>query len=683
MPKSKLPTNQRQPPKRSSKWTCPVCKVKFAPTNAYKQRHRELMKEAKHLNSFVCPSCANKKRTNTNPQRAPKNAPRLAKSTRGVRATGRLAQRGTLLPTRQRGVRASQYYLATMLNPKATMGSKAVKFKSDAVQTPRVAYNFNSVFTISPNVYPNYEKNFSNEFKIKFLPSPLIVAEVHTKGRLNIGGVPHVEIYNIDGSVSYFIIGSKVEQLGMLDGHKFKPRADWAKYRCIGYSAGSMWVGREIDKAGVVYAARMNEEVPLDKFNPTLKQDAIFGRAFQEQSYAGTHKEPVYDWAHADPNEAALDPDHPDGPSGDKSITFVYNASHVNPDYNRTTNRATVYTYGTPTPSYPDALGFGLIRGFDNQPGNIINDLCLTASRQDAQTFVELHAAINKFSSMYPTSTTVTPAGTEWTHNLNLSINVSSIFFPYSGGPTSNYSIDGIKSSEFFVEFTESEALYINDQVEFMKSMARTISQSKSLMDFITNQINTFGSPAKNSGDLWFGFDVRVVSNVLLNKPLRENHQRGLREYDIYANVQWDDASGMFHDDTWASPVAYFSFPTTPDNSDQYMMQFVHQTNLELIVDDTSPLANFAIAQESNSVDTVVDQSEKRLQRVMQALPPMVTFDNGQLGSTSTTELASRGVIKDIADLLGPLAAAMFPQFAPLIGGAQALAGAFDNLLLS
>jgi len=535
--------------------------------------------------------------------------------------------RGTIISSKN-AINAERFFTLQMLNPKATMGSRVVRMKSDDTQLPTVGYNFNSVFTVSPTIA---EGDIS--FKIMFTPSPLIIAEIFSSQPVTISG--HRSFTNqIENGYQTYVIGSKVGQLGEIDqDFNFSPKSDWSKYRCIGYSAGSQWVGREIDKSGVVYAARMNESVTLDEFDPTSKQDSIFSRAFQEQTFAGLHKEPVYDWMYVDENDAAVD--EPDKQPDDHVIKMKIGLAVRD-----------ILTQEVPTPN-PAVVDF-VESTFNN-----FDQYFKTGPSSDNQGFINETFAI--FDRQWKI-TNATANGVKEYHYPTV-VNTTLRLVPRQPG----------KLQTFHTQYSVNAGLLIvNDN--FYEAITTVLAQ-RLAGDFNAIKLQDYF--------VAIGFDI--TATIKLDNAMVRRRNRSGTIVNMVARSILDDNAGLFVDDTWSNPVAEYRFPNSGKDS-CIMIQFVHVTNYELIVADTSIISNFAIASKSTGRNDIVDFKSAKMQKIMQAIPPMITLDSGMIGQTAQTELASRGIIADIANVLGPLATMVFPEFKPAIGLVQGLANKFDSL---
>jgi hypothetical protein len=639
MPKSNAPNKPKNNKRVAITWKCPKCNRRFTPSRALRKELNNL-KKAK----VKCHQCGG---TSSHPKYKPNqhagpisNAPNHGTNSQSVRQTkkklmagAKAASRGTIIPLNTR-MNAERFFLMQTLNPKATMGSRTIKLKADDTQLPTVGYNFNSVFTVALNGSSGEDMSF----KIKFLPSPVIVAQIYSRLPITVHGHRAFTIPDGEGFLTS-VIGSKIGQLGDIDEQfTFTPKLDWSKYRCIGYSAGSMWVGREIDKSGVVYAARMNEETRLADFDPTAKQDSIYGRAFQEQSFSGMHKEPVYDWTFTDPNQAAVEepnfqPSH---------HTIKYNDSCVAYPLEHGP-----YEVG---PSDPPNL---LPVSTDNDPSRIIQrvfDRVISNGYLDNQLL-----AFNRQWNILAQN------GREYSFNHALTISYT---FTTMVLPNSPESIN-VRTGEITLQPGTSPmrfvpGSFVNDVLFGPLIQALTDN-------FIEGRLHTVS--------------IDLLSSIRLQSRNVQYHKPQPTSRNIISQQLADETDYLFLDDTWAAPVADYRFaPISGDFVADVMMQFVHVTNYELIVSDTSIINNFTTAQASNSKDDVIDSKSIRLQKIMRGMPPMITFDSGCVGQTAQTELASRGIVGDIANLLGPIASTLFPQFAPLIGLGQSLANQFDSL---
>lgn len=626
------------PPKtKPTVYKCPGCFKNFNPskqTKSLAKRVKVLCGECHKKTGKVWALSSLRRPRRRQPTLKPKPASNTEQSSRTtISRAMKSSARGTIIPLKSAN-NAEQFFMLQTLNPKATMGSRTIRMKADDTQIPTVGYNFNSVFTVAPQINDSPD---DISFKIKFLPSPLIIAELHSQTPLKIAGHRSFSVTDELGITTY-VIGSKVGQLGTLDEHlNFQPKLDWSKFRCIGFSSGSQWVGREIDKSGVVYASRMNNEVQLATFDPTAKQDAIFSRAFQEQTFSGMHKEPVYDWTFVDENDG----------------------SAVGPDIQP--NKHTVH------------LKLGL---------SVLPPLQTTIPEPNPSVVEYTQNVFTSFQNYFTSG--YSTMNTEWIEMqfqaFDRQWNITSRL------PDGTYSFTGtlqVDVTAHLVPRTTGKLMTLRPQFNIGAELTfRGGDFHTTLFERIATRLDndfSFTATGIKLQDYYLAVGIEVTSEILVNREEMESRVRSTQILNLFGKTLLDDNNGLFVDNTWASPVAEFRFPRT--GGDQcVMMQFVHVTNLELVVDDTSVLSNFAVSSVPKSRSDFVDLKSAKMQKVMQGIPPMITLDNGVIGQTAITELSSRGIISDIANLLGPIASTIFPSHRPMINGIQSLANKFDSL---
>lgn len=522
-----------------------------------------------------------------------------------------------------------------MLNPKAAAGSRSFKFKSDNVQLPRTAFNFNSAFVVTS---VNSSPSPTYYFKIKFNASPVVIAEIYDpQAGLVVSGAKTFKLDNI-----IYVLGSKTQQLGEVnERYEFSPKIDWKKYRCTGYSGSSSWVGREIDKCGTIYAARMNEEVPIADFDPTLKQDVIFSQAFKDQSFAATHKEPVYDWLYVDPNEAIID----------ETATGKPNTSEI----------AIKIFLGN---SDDAVAGGGTATSWPYLPG------------------VSFNATNNTFQKLWASGNTYNNRNINYVADQLTTENNKWHFIAMT---STSYSMDVAMDWEIEPLFTDDSITpaQASGSFPFTATGSSILDLAKAMFTQLNIAIQDISIPPYNTTQSAPQMCSTRVIFTMKFKP--SGHM--LRTYDrnvkmvrsIPASFAVAELDGLFCDRTFAQPVLEYNLPLA-QVSNSFAFQFIHNTNYELIVDDASVLANYAVAADVDKQSDVVDIQNEKIQHIMQSLPPMITFDGGILSGTATTELASRGAIKDIFSVLGPLASTIFPEITPFLPIGGAIASAVDGI---
>lgn len=498
--------------------------------------------------------------------------------------------------------------------------------KSDNVQLPRLGYKFDSVFTL---VMPNA----SETFKIKFNPAPTIVAEIFSPEPITITGARTVT----DGYYTY-VLGSKIAQLGTInDRNEFEPAEDWTRYRCVGYAAQSMWVGREIDKAGTCYIARQNEAVDkLENFNPTIKQDSIYTQAWKTISVTGQHKVPVYNFQYAESADSVEDTNTVQ----EHEITVTYPMSWDTQGGYTGFKELQIGAVST--------VSFGQLMAF-NAGGT-------TLRTQDAQdTFVKFLTELEAAYDVIQTRT-----------NGSLSIDVATDY---------NFMIEVWSGTSRVKTVSSNGRLDLDSNGTNMTTLAGAI------WDRYVTAVNT-------ANTVWV--DAPPVNTILratgaINFIIRVPHnykrtQANIFTRNVTAAIRADELDGLFTDSSFAEPVMQFNMPSQGLVGNG-AWQFIHTTHYELVVSDDSALGNFAIAEKETPINTVNIVQNAPLQQVMQSLPPAVVFDAGELDSTAKTELSSRGILSNIATILGPVVGSIFPQAAPFIAPVAGLASALDTAL--
>lgn len=639
-------------PRVFKRW-CPTCKCVVSLTA------KGMIAHAKE-NLAVCQKCNSKTVPCRRPPRGPKpqsqaekpvgnSNRRIVHSDRGsrqgsrrtvqkpsrssmVRAMpGALNIRATNPLTRVPANTAVRRFLMSTINPMAALGSAPVKLKCDNMQIPRVAYKFDSVFTIS--LATSGVDDLGPQFKIIFHASPLIIATIWTDRPELLQVLSAKSV--VDGNYIH-VLGSKSGQLGSTDSNFFfTPAEDWVRYRCAGYSGQTCWVGREIDKSGTAYIARMaDDNIALEDFDPTSKQDSIFTQAFKTISVSGQHKKPVYDFLWA---ESADDVDDTNNVH-EREVEVVYTMS-----YDPTGSGQTGFIRRT-QPVTP-------VQTFVQ----LVSDGANTLRPPTSQA--ALVAYLNEIRNAYPTFISVSPAG-QLTIDCTLKYFIEVGLSPLTGGATKP-----VANAELELNTTANtmDALGTNIWTLIMADL----NKPGRWQDLVPPGVLCLPIAALT-------FTIRVPRNY-------RRTQANIYSRNIFSSILTDELDGLFTDSSFSEPVIQFNLPQNALST--YAFQVIHTTNYELVVDDTSVLANYTLSEKETANNCVSMTTNKPLQTIMQSLPPAIIYDAGQLESTARTELASRGILSTIASILGPAAAAMFPEIAPIINPMQNLASALDTSL--
>jgi len=513
--------------------------------------------------------------------------------------------------------------LLSALSPKASQGQKGFRFNIDQSVTPKKSFTYESTFTVKTT-------NQGDDFKVMWFASPIIVAQIFSKFPLEISGARYIaDQPRQGGDYEYFIMGNKIGFIGELDpDFTFIPAKDFKQYRCLLATGTMMWVGKEIDKNGTYWAARITDREELSSFSPLSKVDNVNTGVDGMISVTAQHVNPIFDWDYIDENDDEIEINKP-GATMLEVINIIFS--------NEATNGAFSY----------DGLGVPLTATATSLIASFNTITALSSFAIDTAKFSQ--DLTNKYGAAF-FSLNATTGFLKFSDTLEVICTIRKIITQPNAAGIS-YVPQTISTT-----FDANAANYANLNLVLLTALRNAITAIS------TN--NTYPTSAGISA-LDVLFRVIFKSTDLID-PRNANNTNKVRTQIIPDIIEGVDQIAHMADE--------FLLPVVQVQCDQGRFQISQTTMWELTVEDTSPFTMDTVATNNMDTDMTISKNEmSRFLKVLNAMPPMLEFSGNQLSSYAASELNSRGIFSDVASILGPIASTVFPGASPLIGGLQSI----------
>lgn len=614
---------------------CLTCQKEFKPA-------KKDVAAAKRIQ--YCPECRKahalslQKPSGTKPRKPRKKKPQpppppmFAKAARSAQIASSDSSRQSNLsraakstPVRkQTAVRAGARLLMSQLNPAATQGSRSLAFEVDQVSMPKKSFRYDSTFQVRGEE--------GADFKIMYLNSPLVIAMIYTKHELQISGARSIVVPG-DNDIIYYVFGNKTGFLGELDSrYSFTPKPDWSQYRGLALSGSSVWVGKQLDKNGMYFVARITEAEKLQDFDVLAKADNVACPIDDMISFSGVHEEPTYPFEHIDDNDGnIIDPLRP-AESFEEIVNVVFSSIQGAFAY-------TPFVFGA------GALSATNVRTYLSTifRGNVQNGSTdIDAWKSDIE---------QKYGNIFFRSSKISP-NWEWTEKPKVVFASNSLLV--DGVPNPLFS----KTTAEFEFSTSAAATFFEDL--FIDTLTSAITELLASMEPVVSKIS-----------LRWDFAFRVVltgDNIFKTKSFNSKKVR--------SSIIPDLVTGM---DQLTHLGKNMQLPVVQVQSDSPRLQFTHSTFWELIVEDNSPFTIDIVANKPNSADSINKNEFSKYVNIMKAMPPALEFTDGNLSEFAMSQLQSRGIFSDIAGFLGPIIGTIFPPAMPFIGLGQSLVSTIEG----
>jgi len=521
--------------------------------------------------------------------------------------------------SKRAAVKAVNLLMSMMLNPTIAQ-PRPMKFFIDESSIPKKGMIFTSAFNVRST-------SASTDFKILFLPSPIIIAEIISNVPLQITGTKVISLQNEDNQYVYYVVGSKVGFVGTIDNNFiFTPREDYSQYRILAMSASCDWFGKQLDKNGTYYASRITNREDLSEFDLLSKPDSLISNMDGKVVLTGQQIKPTYEFEYIDDNDDETEQSKPDAKIVEYINLTFSNATRGSGSY-------PAWRSLTKAVNVEDVMAFivGVLLIGDNRPA--LNSLGAELQRKygDALFHTEVDATGKAFVVF----------------NQNISFLLSVNYYMNNGEK-----VAGWNSLQLETDVQPSQG---TQNIDFAQSLVTNMGIGVRAM--WTN----FSAPPAFAKEAVLSFNIRAVlrgTDILIRRPYQMAK--------ISTNIIPDIVEGH---DQLTHMGSNIRSPVLQVQSEMPFLQFQHVVVEEMVIEDDSVLTLDAIATNdaSDQALSVNLVDFKRFTKIMSSMPPMLEYNDGVIGQTGQQELANRGILGTIAGILGPIAAAIFPPVGMLL----------------
>jgi len=622
--------------------------------------------------AHLCPNCRPKKGQVTQPatqtpkpkpQRPNKPKPQPAQQVtqKGMMQASRAMSNMQLVPVNQLtgrvnnnaslkkpggGVRSAieRLVLAT-LDPSAACGQTPLRVNVDQIQLPKFPIQMDNNFVIES----------LGPYKIMLNASPLIIATAISKTpadgepqNFNVYGSKYIQFDDQAGNRITNIISNKLAYIGALDDrYAFLPKDDFRKFRLVSAAMRSQWAGAELFKNGIAVTARLTDKEDLVDFEPNSKPDNVSSNGSDVIVTSCQHAEPVFEFQDVDTNNESGGGIKP-SPDKQAFATYNFNAVAAN---------------NVPSPD-GDGSGFvlpGLV--FALTASNTVRYACSTflGAMQTRMSASQAHLAasakiVDALANKYKNF-----RGRSGAWNCKWSVSVYVNYFP---GATDVVILD----PPICMTATGANVPNVGSQDFFSRLMAEAATALPANGSVLNPGVESLIYYGHVDITVELPIDGTIDQRVFVPTPLTP----ALRRNEL--------GETPYYDDSFLQPVT----SVLPSASIASGVTFQYQTThvFEFVLGDTTVLATQAVADAPTDSGTTVSKKTFDIyQKIMKGMPPALIMSGTGGSRAGYSQLESRGIIKDIYNIAGPILASLFPSAAPFVGAAAPLVGLVDGLV--
>lgn len=580
------------------------------------------------LATTICPNCwkAGKRQQapkdhviGSRPQRPNKPKAPIPKMSRAIsnlqlsspvnRLTNRVTKSSASLKAGRKTTTAAARLLLQMLDPAAAVGQRAIRLNIDNITAPKFPIQFDCTFTIST----------TDNFKILLASSPIVSAVIASpNGNLNIVGADSYTLQGKGGWLTYVIGNKKALITDEPNELLIQNKEDFRKFRMIASSMQIQWSGPELFKNGVFKCARVTDKDMLSDFNPDKKIDSVTANASDVIVLTSQRATATTELLAVDPNN-----DNPDG--GD-------DLSH---------EQLTI-TFGLPGPMDAGAPIIGM-----GTPTKYKDVMTMLATQANAT-----YAGVTKYKQAF-----------------DLWFNTLANKYPHIFDASNNSWRLGWKATcEGDCFSTTGVVLKVLDWTADSANTTFQIGPGADLHAIIFNML-TAASPNVPVGVVTPFPDTTFIGKinlVLELEPSRNiNHRIQLPNVLTFDSDENSLIDSLFYDKGFLEPVAsYQGSAGVGENA----FQVITSHSFEFLLSDYTVLAAEAVANTPKDPEAMVSKPQyDRFQKIMKGMPPALIQSDTGLSRVSTAQLSSRGIIKDIYGMLGPVVSSIFPSTSNIV----------------
>jgi hypothetical protein len=432
-------------------------------------------------------------------------------------------------------------------------------------------------------------------------------------------GAQSFQVYAPDGYFTY-VIGNKKNLIVDDEGNLVvKSKEDFRQFRMIASSVQLQWSGLEIYKNGTYNIARITDSENLASFNPNSKIDAVTCNmsdvivATSQRATATTPLIPV------DPNSEDAGGVRPDG--GIKRA-----------------HESIVATGGLPSSMDSGTLMFTFAANTTMRTlATGIQDAMINFYNSNGEYKRIFDTFISALTAKYPN-------------------------FWNSEGNTYNMGVKFEISATATMVGAYQSVHMESKPTNLTWSPGQTISNSSLFAEIVTQSVSAISTAPINP----ISIGARAVvftCNMLLDIPIdgRINQRVQIPNFLALGVDENSLADTVYYDNGFLEPVIQAV-------GNQIQVQVITSHSFEFLLSDDTVLAAAAVANTPKDPEAVVSKAEyNKFQSIMKGMPPGLIMGDLGLARISATQLASRGILSDIKNVLGPIASSIFPNSSGMI----------------
>lgn len=512
---------------------------------------------------------------------------------------------------------AIQRLVMNVIDPAGTVGQRAVRLNIDNIAAPKYPVQFDCNFTLQSD----------DQCRLLLASSPLISAVVWSPS--NGVAIIGAESYTVEAPTGYYtyILGNKRNLITDPQGNLVVvSKEDFRQFRMIASSMQLQWSGQEIFKNGVYNIARITDAENLSTFNPNIKIDAVTCNisdvvvCTSQRATATTPLLPV------DPNSEDAGGVRPDG--GIKRA-----------------NEYIVCTGGLPSSLDSGTASLGLAN----------NSTFAGIATTYQGLMVAFYGANAEYKRIFDTFVSTLVAKYPNFYN---SVN-------------DTYSLDVKLELDTTVTIAVNTYKSVHIESKLPNSMIQ-VGAGSSFFSQLTSQLAA-AVPGYIANIAVGTFPAVFTWNMILSIPIdgKVNQKVQVPNFLALGIDENSLADTVFYDNGFLEPVVQMS-------GLQMQVQVVTSHSFEFLLSDDTILAATAVANTPKDAEAVVNRADyAKFQKIMKGMPPALIMGDLGLARITATQMASRGILSDIKNVLGPIATAIFPNAAGII---NTIGGVVDML---
>lgn len=579
--------------------------------------------------SNLCPACRKKQRPNgpkppnkqNHKQQSPSTAARAITATPGVKnLTNRISRSSAPLMAGRKTTTAAARLMMQMLDPAAAVGQRAVRLNIDNITAPKFPVQFDTTFTIVS----------TEDFKLMLASSPIVSAVISSRnGNIQIVGAESYTLQAHQGWLTYVLGNKKTLVTDEPSELMIEQKDDFRKFRMIGSSMQLQWSGPELFKNGIFKCARITDKDQLITFNPDAKIDSVTCNASDVIVMTSQRATATTELLSVDPNA-----DLPDGGDDLAHETFTVTFGYPGP-----------FDAGVTTYNIPNAFTYFQMATLQAaQMEGTYNSVSKFKTNIDAY----FNNLVSKYPGIYNAQANTWNFGYHATFEMDY----------FSGA--------GIIASEYTWTVTQDPYLF---QVGATHPNVFT-----HLAWLIANASPNIAVNSSTGAAVLSAFGkLRIVIDIPAER--RVNHRIMLPFGLTFDNDENSLQDTIYYDKGFLEPVASFQ---GSGGIGENAFQVITSHSFEFLLSDYTVLASTAVASTPKDPEETMSRAQyDKFQKIMKGMPPALIQSDTGLTRVSTAQMSSRGILKDVYSMLGPVVSSIFPSSSNLISN---IGGVVDML---